>query len=350
VAFDWGETVQLDDAARRVPAEAHSLPRRRRTPSTIAYRPAPLRFRLPPTQLELAEIGLCQAETEVTVFDFGAASLAFRVPFSLTTSQLTLLANALSAQQWLLARAKQMGEPLFNQIRPAIKDAKWSDLYEEYFTFELTPNEKLPSAAEWIASDPEWFAGLLRLDSGVLAPEEVQEAIRLRLSYRPEDSVLVDWSACVVLDCDCDETIHTIEFANLQLLEYRYIDRILDDTLSEAQRLIQPVAASWLPFWRTHSRPLRTLGQLRIETVGTFERASSVLQLVGDQYVSRVYRMVSARFRLDEWVTSIRRTLDVIEGVHQVLSGQSAMYRLEIIEIVIVLLIMLEIGLALIGP
>src|SRR5262245_47800296 len=44
VAFDWGDELDLERARQLVPAEVHELPRRRRTPPSIAYRPPPLRF------------------------------------------------------------------------------------------------------------------------------------------------------------------------------------------------------------------------------------------------------------------------------------------------------------------
>src|SRR6266852_750254 len=76
VAFDWGEEVFLDRARGLVPAEVHELPRRRRTPSSIAYRPAPLRVRLPALEFDMPEVGPVCASAEATVFDFAAVSLA----------------------------------------------------------------------------------------------------------------------------------------------------------------------------------------------------------------------------------------------------------------------------------
>jgi hypothetical protein len=33
--------------------------------------------------------------------------------------------------------------------------------------------------------------------------------------------VIVDWAAAVIVDHDCEEMLQTLEFANLQLLEFR---------------------------------------------------------------------------------------------------------------------------------
>src|SRR5262249_33210340 len=91
VAFDWGDEVNLDHARALVPAEFHDLPRRRRTPPSIVYRPPPLRFHLTPIVLDLLELGPVQAATEVTVFDFAAVSISLRVPFRLAPAGLTRL-------------------------------------------------------------------------------------------------------------------------------------------------------------------------------------------------------------------------------------------------------------------
>src|SRR5207245_5026244 len=81
VAFDWGEEINLDQARSLVPAEIRELPRRRRTPASISYRPRPLRYLLAPPTVDLPELGSVQPTTEATLFDFAAVSVASRVPF-----------------------------------------------------------------------------------------------------------------------------------------------------------------------------------------------------------------------------------------------------------------------------
>jgi hypothetical protein len=189
----------------------------------------------------------------------------------------------------------------------------------------------------------------VRLESQPLSEEEVAEALRQRLSYSPNDLLVCEWSAAVLLDEDCDETLHAIEFANLQLLEFRVIDGRLDEELAAAYRRMHSLSRGWLPPWRTHSRPLRALGDMRIEANALFERTTNVLKLLGDQYLARAYRMLAARFHLEEWAYSIHRSLEVGLGAYQVLSDQAANYRMEFLEIVIIVLILFEIMLTLVG-
>jgi hypothetical protein len=150
----------------------------------------------------------------------------------------------------------------------------------------------------------------------------------------------------VLVDRDCDDTLHAIGFANLQLLEFRHIDNRLDESLQAASRMIHPLTHSALPYWRMHERPLRVLGELKVEANGLFERTGNVLKLVGDPYLARVYRLVAKRFHMETWIVSIQRKLEVAEGVYQVVSDQAGSFRTEFLEIIVVLLILIAIILA----
>jgi hypothetical protein len=347
VAFDWGEELDLERARRLVPAEIHEFPRRRRTPTSVGYRPSPLRFLLAPVALSLPELGQVQASAEATLFDFAAVSIALHIPFRLPAASLTCLAGWLAEPSALVQEARTALEPLHRRLLPAIEDPLWQDdLSEEYFVFHLAPGEPGPSPEELLKSAAAWLASLVRLEPGPLSPEEIQEATRLFIRYSPGDLLVPDWAAAVLLDRDCDETLHTIEFANLQLLEFRHIDNRLDVILTSAYRMLHGLSRSWLPFWRGQARSLRALGELKVEANGLFERTENVLKLMGDQYLARVYRMLAGRFHLGEWEQSIQRKLEVAEGVYQVVSDQTDTYRAEFLEVVVVLLILLEIVLA----
>jgi hypothetical protein len=346
VAFDWGEEVDLDRARSLVPAEVHTLPRRRRTPSSIAYRPPPLRFQHDSLGLNLPGLGAVQAAAEATVFDFAGVSVALHVPFRLPLDGLRQVAAGLADSAPLVQAARGALLPLHRRLLPAIQTPLWQDaLSEEYFVFQVTECVQPPAAL--VDGQAGTLAGLLRLEGGPLSEEEVHEALRLRLSYSPQDLFLPDWAAAILFDCDCDETLQTIEFANLQLLEYRHIDNRLDDTLAAAYRVVHQAARPFRSL-RGHGRALRTLGELKVEANGLFERTGNVLKLVGDQYLARVYRLLAARFHLREWERNILRKLETAEGIYQVLSDQASTYRTEFLEIIVIFLILLEIVLALV--
>jgi hypothetical protein len=348
VAFDWGEEVDLEKARRCSPAESQDLARRRRTPSSVAYRPAPLRYPLAGARIALPEIGDVTPAAEAIVFDFGGVSISLQIPFELTADALANVAGSLAETQPIVEEARRISTKLFETLKPAMHEPAWSPLNEEYFVFQIDPSESLPAPIELVEKHAAWLAQLVRLERDELSGPEIEGQLQSQISYSPSDLLLVAFSAAVLIDRDCEETLQTIEFANLQLLEYRFIDNLLDERLAGAYSTIHRTLQSWLPFWRTHGRPLRQLGELRIDVNRLFERTGNALKLVGDQYLARVYRLVATRFHLTEWEQSIRASLDVVEGAYQVVSDQSATFRVEFLEIIVIILITLEIVLALV--
>jgi len=348
VALDWGDEVDLVQARPLVPSEWLTLARRSRTPSSITYRPTPLRCQLAPLSLELAEAGTVEASADATVFDFAAVSLALHVPFRLDPAAILRLAGKLSAPDALVSAAVKAAEPLYQRLLPAIKQPNRSELSEEYFVFHFDPDSPGAGTAHLLEQHAAWAAGIVRLEDQPLSAEEVAEALRLRISYTPRDVFVPEWSAALLVDRDCDETLQTIAFANLQLLEFRHIDNRLDDRLAGAYRFIRPDAHSWLPFWRRPGRQLRDLGELRMEAHDVFERTGNVLKLVGDPYLARVYHLLATRFHLQEWRQNIQGALEVAENAYQVISDQSAATRGETLEWIVIMLIAFEVAMALV--
>jgi hypothetical protein len=352
VAFDWGEEVDLEQASRLAGGSALDLARRRGTPTSIGYKPPPLRFPIgEPALLELPCLGRTAVAAEATLFDFAAVSVALRVPFRLPRPALTELAGCLadpSRAPAVIRAARAALKPLHERLRPAIHKPFWHDnLWEEYFVFQFPPGGPL-RPDDLLRREAGWLAGLLRLEDEPLSDEESAEALRLSLRYGRHDLFVPDWGAAVLLDDERDgsETLQAVEFANLQLLEFRHIDDRLDGVLAQASRLLKQAARARLAFWRGPDTPLRLLGELKVEANGLFERTGNVLKLVGDQYLARVYRLLATRFHLREWERNIKRKLEVVEGIYQVVSDQSHSFRTEFLEVIVVLLITIEILLA----
>jgi hypothetical protein len=352
VAFDWGDEVNLEQAGLLAPGASLALSRRPRTPTSIGYKPPPLQFQLAPLTLDLAGAGPMPAQSvEATLFDFAAVSFAFRIAVRRAPAELAALAGRLSdpaTGRAVVRAAREALAPLHQKLLPAIVRPKWKeDFWEEYFVFQFPPGSA-PAPAELLGARAKWLAGLLRLEDRRLSDEEAAEAVRLSLRYGVGDLFVPDWAAAVLLDDEqeCLETLQTIEFANLQLLEYRHIDDRLDANLTRASQLIQRTARARFPFVAGRGAPLRVFGELKVEAAGLFERTGNVLKLVGDQYLARVYRLLAERFHLREWERSIRRKLEVIEGVYKVVSDQASTFRMEFFEVIVIVLIFVEVLLA----
>ncbi len=351
VAFDWGDEIDLARARQAGPNVVLDLTRRPRTPNSFAYQRAPLRFQLSPVTVDLPgspDASARPVSAEATVFDFAAVSVALRVPFQLSPAELVALAGHLAetvTSGALVQAARAAVDPLHRKLLPAIQKPAWADnLWEEYFVFQFAPQEGLAPEG-LLGPQAGWLTGLVRLEDEALSDSETVEATRLSLRYGRADLFVPDWGAALLLDQDkeCAETLQAVEFANLQLLEFRHIDNRLDEVLAQADHLLERATRSRLPAWRGHVAPLRILGELKVEANGLFERTGNVLKLVGDQYLARVYRLLATRFHLRDWERSIERKLEVVEGVYEVISDQSAHFRTEFLEMIVILLILVEI-------
>jgi uncharacterized Rmd1/YagE family protein len=70
---------------------------------------------------------------------------------------------------------------------------------------------------------------------------------------------------------------------------------------------------------------------------------TNALKLVGDQYLSRLYTLVSSRLHLRDWDASIVRKLQTIGGTYEKLADRATARRLEVLEWIVILLIASEI-------
>ena len=138
-AFDVGYEIDLDAARKLVAVEDGALPRRKRTPESIRYRPAPLRFAVdaadmkPPTGL----IGTSPARAELSVFDFGAVSLMVRFPVAGSSGALSLAGRGAGRTVVLDGMRPGGPRPLDRAARPAVIGFEVSALSEEYVVFQI---------------------------------------------------------------------------------------------------------------------------------------------------------------------------------------------------------------------
>jgi hypothetical protein len=133
-----------------------------------------------------------------------------------------------------------------------------------------------------------------------------------------------------------------LEFANVELLEMRFLDRRLDDALGLAYDRLSKRSRRW-PQFSLHPAGLRDISQWQVDSAILFEGVNNVLKLLGDQYLARLYRLAAQRFHLTEWDASILRKLEILEGIYQKISDQVVSRRMEVLEWIIIMLFVISI-------
>ena len=78
------------------------------------------------------------------------------------------------------------------------------------------------------------IASVLRGERAALSRQERDEMLRHRLSYLADDLVIPTWNAAFVYDTPAgtQAAVEIAEFANSQLLQFRYYDELLDNALA----------------------------------------------------------------------------------------------------------------------
>src|SRR5262249_14229022 len=132
---------------------------------------------------------------------------------------------------------------LLGRIDAALTDRRASVLSEDYLVFAVTSSAPADGAEDVLDRHGADIAQLLRGERQTLARQERDEVLRNRLSYLDDDLVVPAWNATFIADTEPAvlAAIEILEFANSQLLEYRYHDDLLDTELAGIySRLQQP--------------------------------------------------------------------------------------------------------------
>jgi len=351
-AYDVGATVDLDIAARRLVADGLKggrLRQNRRAPRYFDYQPLPL---LITQEVTLATVGGFQLAPVVDflIYDFGAISVSYRIPFSGPFETMRVISCKLTEETTLLRDSRERVEALVHALGAAVHRPGVASPVEDYAVFQIDGFESAVGADRLHEVYAQDLARILRGESEMLSAQEVADALACRLSFGPDDMTLIDWNAAIVFDRDADDVRAVLEFANVELLEMRYLDHQLDTALDRSYEAI--ARDSW---WRSlvpgqRGASLRRVSQMQVDGAILFERVTNAPKLIGDQYLARVYRLASQRFHLPEWNATTLRKLDAIESIYKQMHDRAASRRLEALEWIIILLIAFEIVLGLTAP
>lgn len=335
-AFDIGLSIDLEKCADIIKEakERTRFRRNRKAPVYFDYDPAPLRITQQGHQIQQGGFNANSA-VDLTLFDFGAISVSYTLEFSGPFSDLILLSEELYDNKLLAADANDRVAQLLEEISDTIKKPVKPSLMEDYAIYQIDQFSKPVNLKTFWQENALQIAQILRSDTNTLSDEEITDALSCRIAYSTNDEIAIDWNAAIVIGSEADDVRAVLEFGNVDLLEMRYLDEQLDDALESAYEAL------------SSGKRLRTdmkrIAELQVDSAMMFEAVDNALKLTGDQYLARVYSLVSRRFHLADWDTSILRKLEILNSIYQKLSDRADQRRSEFLEWVIILLILFEI-------
>jgi len=346
-AYDVGQVIDLDAAAHllTVPAEPAVVRHRRPAPRYFQYEEPPLRVRLGVPALPIGGRSTHEG-AEAVLFDFGAASIRYTVPLEGPFEGLIPLSAAMEEETGpLVEDAKLRITGLLEAVRAAVTNPHLAALAEDYVVYRIAELDPPTLPADLLGAHGAELARILRGERAELSADEVQDALSARIAYGVSDLTLVDWNAALVFDEDAEDACSVLEYVNTQLLEMRLLDGKLDRSLDRCYEAVSSKRFR-LPFVPLD---VRRIGRMQVDGALLYERVRNALKLLGDQYLSRLYRLAAGRFHLAEWHGSIQRKLEAIESVYGKLFDRASTRRMEFLEWMIVLLILVDVVLSLAG-
>ena len=347
LVFDIAYSIDLDRAEQALAAqsERQRLRHGRRAPSYFEYRPAPLRVHVPVEPVTIGEFQTADT-LELVFFDFGAVCASFRVPLACPASGLLDLSEALFDNPRLLELARTRVDGVAATIAAALRKPGRIGQVEDYtihMVHEVEIDGQAVAPAAMIESAPTLVAQVLRSERAPLSDEEIADALACRVSYGRDDAVLIDWNAALVLDRDSEDVRAVLEFANVELLEMRFLDDRLDEILEQAHRVLPGRRTGVGALLSPRGRELYRIGRLQVDSALLFEGVNNALKLIGDQYLARLYRLAAKRFHLPDRDQTIERKLQTIESLYGKINDAEATRRMELLEWIVILLILFEV-------
>jgi hypothetical protein len=342
--FDVAESIDLQQL-RAIVGAAPS----RREPPVRHPEPEYVGFERPPVTQLLGSQQMMgtDVETSIRYFDYGVASVELQIPFRATWPELIKLANGWMLSQDLETRAETLLRDALTQAGPALRKSfeKW--ISEEYYIVQM---DQIPTAGDSVLSADELLrfkgaevAQLVRGETLPLSTTERQEVLQSSMSYYPADLLVVGWVAAFLYDSrqGASTTIELLEYANTQLLEFRYYDDVLTKVLAHVYKQLETKHTMWAR-WKL-ARRAETLNTIRLDFEELVERTDNAIKFLSDMFNARMYRLAAARIGVSDYRNLVTEKLHTARDLYDSMVTEFHQGRAFFLELMVVIILLIEI-------
>jgi len=337
-AFDVGEDINLD----KIATSNEIITRPLVLPKYFKHYDLPLEIELPHPHSSAA----CDS---VKIHNFGAISLTYKIPFEGTLEtvrkDLEHIDNKFQEQSVIDTGS------IIKKIKRFIKKPNFFHTKSSYLVIQLDTSAGL-SVSKLKEDYGSIIASSLRFETELLSEYQKNDILNSAVGYFKGDLIVIDTEAAFIYDEDYEDILSFFEFANLQHLELRYFDRLLDQQLNVIyeEKVTKVPLSAYLPFIGTKMRsPIDDLGKLKVDISVITERLEGSIKLAGEPFYSELYHLLVDKLDLQRWKDSINAKLDIIHEVRSLLQHKIETARGDMLEVLIIILIFIELVLGVIG-
>jgi len=316
---------------------------RRREPSFRHPSPEYVRFERPPVVQRLEPLMLdngSRLQGELNYYEYGVVSIKLELPFEVDWPQLVDLSSRWIAAPELEARAVRTVREAVKGVQAALVNPHEAWLNEDYYVIHLKNTAE--AAAELIDRHCKEIAKIVRGELAELSPGETQEILNSRMSYYPDDLLVVGWTAAFIHDTaeGAASTIQLLEYSNTQLLEFRYYDQILSSLLEGVYKSLEKKAGAFAR-WRLASQA-QHLNKIRLDIRELTERVDTSIKFLSDMFSARLYRLAASRLGVDDYRRLVESKLHTAGELYEFMMDQFHEGRAFVMELVIILILIID--------
>ncbi len=323
---------------------------RRRDPAFLHPAPGYVRFERPPMMQQLGSVTLkngAQFDGELNYYEYGVVSVKLGLPFAVDWPELVRLSSQWIAGPAIEQGALQIARRCLASAQPALIRPIEEWLVEDYYVIHLH-NQVLPDGsqlfkgAELLAEHGKDIARIVRGELAELSDEERREILGSRMSYYPDDLLVVGWNAAFL--CDTTEgatpTVQLLEYANTQLLEFRYYDAVLSRVLGRVYSSLDKRGGIFQR-WRL-AREAQSLNKIRLDVRELTERMDTSIKFLSDMFSARQYRMAAGKIGVDDYRRLVESKLHTAGDLYSFMMDQFHASRGFVLEVMVVIILVIE--------
>lgn len=341
--FDVAEAIRLDALRLMLklePAGSEYLPGQ--------GAPGYLRFEPPPLVAPAGEIDLPGAgrfTAEIHYYAYGVVCLRFVHPFEGDWPDLIQLAARSVAAPEMETAARACLAPHLAAAQAAFEKPYGPEVTEDYVIARIDPIEEdgaFLTGAQVLHRHGGVIAQLVRGEAVELAAEERDHILASRISYYPADLVVAGWSAAFVYDTrtGADTGIQLIEYANTQLIEFRFYDQMLTGVLAQMYRVLDEGTGLWRR-WRLAKEADR-LNTVRLDVQELTERIDNTVKFLSDMYSARFYQLAAVKVGVPDYRRLVDEKLNTAAELYRFMTERVHQSSALLLETTVVIILLIE--------
>ena len=342
--YEVAEAIALD-TLRSLPAAKGLEPR----PGIASPIPHYLQFESPPVVELSAPIELETGEhiaVRTKYYDYGVVCIELEFPFEGDWPSLVLQSSRWIGAPELENRASELLPIALNRISAALIKPYKNRLKEDYFIVHLPEiigeDGEALAAGDLLATRAREIAQLVRGESLPLSEAERQEVLQSSISYSRTDLLVVGWTGALVYGNTevAAVTIQMLEYANTQLLEFRYYDSLLTQLLDGVYRSLERKSGVFAA-WRL-SREAARLNTIRLDVMELTEKVDNAIKFLSDMFYARLYGLASAKVGVPDYRRLVDQKLRTAGELYRFMVDQFNQTRSFVLELAVVFILIVD--------